>query len=272
MTLPEIDIQLIEKYIDGILTDSEKRLFDDKYAHNPAFKQETEAYKKVLKAIQVGGRQNIMAIFSQEEAKIQEKTLVVPMPTFKYRNILRGFVIAASIAFVASASIWLLQSKEQTGEDILKSVEIRPMGNTWTTNVRSQRSDGAISPKEKYFIATYGENNTELLLQAFEFYNTNTVEGYTKAAATFAQVTAKNDSLYLYKGISYLKANAPDKAVESLKNLANTENAAFKPNAEWYLMLAYLKQNDLTKAKVLKEKIMNAAVHVYKPEASKVKF
>lgn len=276
MTLPEIDIVLIEKYIDGILSDSEKRLFDEKYVQNPLFKHETDAYKKALEAIKIGGRQNIMAIFAEEEAKIQKQTPVIAINTFQkaqpqaiswYKQ--KWAAIAASIAVIAVAAICLMPSTERTGQAILAQIAITPTGNTWTTNVRSARSDKAISDKEKYFIATYGEKNTELLILAFQAY---TGQDYAKAAATFSEVTAQNDSLHFYKGISYLKANMPVKAIESLKIITDKDNADLKQQAEWFLLLAYLGHNDIPQAKVLQAKILNMSDHKYKEEATNVKF
>jgi hypothetical protein len=274
MALPENDILLIEKHIDGLLNDAEKRLFDQKYAQDPAFRHETEAYKTALKAVRVGGRQHILSVFEAEEAKIQalENVPVVPIHTPKYGKLMRSLAVAASLAVLIMAGYWLTidEGKEKSGRDILASIAIDPIGNTWLTTARSSRDENEpTDPTDSYFIKTYGKANTETLFRAFEAYSSGE---YMQAATHFSQVNITNDSLFLYKGISYLKADKADMALESLSKISQKTDAPLKPNAEWYILLAYLSKNDLANAKLMQGKIVAAPNHRYYTEAKGLDF
>jgi hypothetical protein len=274
MTLPENDILLIEKHIDGLLNDAEKRIFDEKYAQDPAFRHETEAYQTALKAVRVGGRQQILSLFEAEEDKIQnaENVPVVPIHAPKYGKLMRSLAVAASLAVLIMAGYWVTmdEGKEKSGRDILASIAIDPIGNTWLPTARSARGDNEpADPTESYFIKTYGKANTDVLFQAFEAYSGG---NYMQAATYFSQVTIPNDSLFLYKGISYLKSDKADLALESLSKINQKEDAALKSNAEWYMLLAYLSKNDLTNAKLMQDKIVAAPNHRYYKEAKGLDF
>ncbi len=269
MALPENDILLIEKHIDGLLTATEQRLFDEKYAQNDLFRYETDAYQTALKAVRVGGRQNILSVFKEEEVKIQEgrNVPVIPIYTPKYGKLMRSLAVAASLTVLIFAGYQLTKEgiQEKSGRDILASIAIDPIGNTWLTTVRSARGDNEpADPTESYFIKTYGKANTNVLLQAFEAYS---ARQYMQAATHFERVTAVNDSLFLYKGISYLKANKADMALESLSKINQKDDAALKPNAEWYMLLAYLSKNDLPNAQLMQDKIVVVPSHRYYKEA-----
>ena len=105
--------------------------------------------------------------------------------------------------------------------------------------------------------------------EAMDLYRT---EKYAEAIPLFeAMITSgnKNKSIHLLLGSCYLNVNNPSKAVEHLEVSSKAESKILTQNSEWYLALAYLKQDDTKKAADQLEYIATQN-HLFREKAKKI--
>ncbi|MCB0769831.1 MAG: hypothetical protein KDC00_05435 [Flavobacteriales bacterium] len=74
---------------------------------------------------------------------------------------------------------------------------------------------------------------------------------YDKAIAKWSALpnaTTNADTLRYYIGVAQLELGRTDLAIPAFKVVANNANSTFRWKAEWYLLLAYLRSNDIKAA------------------------
>ena len=95
---------------------------------------------------------------------------------------------------------------------------------------------------------------------------------YTQAVTLLQKCLEKEpssnykDKIELYLGLSYLESNKTTKAIAQFQDLASRENTqAF--TVDWYLALAYLKVEQIEKAKTILSKLKNGETNPYQEKA-----
>lgn len=74
----------------------------------------------------------------------------------------------------------------------------------------------------------------------------------------------ESDCKAFYKGLALLELQKPKEAIEELKKGINSNDFSIKNNAEWYLALAYYKNNQLVDSRKLLSKIsMDSEENIY---------
>lgn len=73
-----------------------------------------------------------------------------------------------------------------------------------------------------------------------------------------------NDRDYLLTGLSHLQLNDPFSAIYFFKKLTGNKLSWYQQDAEYYLVMAYLKNRDYDHAITLMQKIKNHSGHVYR--------
>lgn len=108
-------------------------------------------------------------------------------------------------------------------------------------------------------LSNRGENNKEdFVKEAFLLYET---KNYKKASDAFNKLysISKEDYFLFYQGISLLADNNFQKGIDVLENYNwEKNNSDFTQKANWYLGLAYLKQNKLLISKSYFNKVANS--------------
>jgi len=75
------------------------------------------------------------------------------------------------------------------------------------------------------------------------------------------------DSTTLFQGIQSLRAGRPAAALVQLDSLANSPTPEFAQYAQWYQALAFLKQNKLSQARRMLNRIAADNTHMYQAQA-----
>jgi hypothetical protein len=217
------------RYLDGEMDQTEKKLFEDHIQHDSELKERLQSLQIAIASVQqFGTTEKVRSIHSemmQELAPLQRETRVMPM-----RKIVRyGLAIAASIIIVfVGINIFSSQPSAQKlyNEAFVDYDASGVRGNSNETTLSKQYQNH----QYKSVIAQAGSQNV-----------------------------SQRDSLLV--GISYLKANQTSDATNWLK--AVSPQSAVKQDAEFYLAMAYLKNENYKEAGQLMEQIHSNANHVY---------
>ncbi len=93
-------------------------------------------------------------------------------------------------------------------------------------------------------IRSVDANNDDALGKAFEFYKEN---DYNNALMEFSKIENQITSKF-YSGICYIELQQYDKASEAFSFIINDNNNLFVEQADWYLGLIYMMDNQKNKA------------------------
>ncbi|MCP9749179.1 hypothetical protein [Lacihabitans sp. CS3-21] len=200
--------ELIIKYFEKKLTDTELEDFEKKLKTDSHFHAEFEFQKSVQSALR-----------SKERSEI--KNLLVGFEKQKKQNNWWMFAAAAVVVILGGWVVFLqFLSKPNPSELYLSYYQTYP--NVIAPNVRGESQENL---KTKAFMA-YDSGDYEMATQLFGELKTQISEDY----AVF------------YEGVSYLEVNRPKKTIALFENKKFTNsNAQFEDYRKWYLALAYLK-------------------------------
>jgi len=90
---------------------------------------------------------------------------------------------------------------------------------------------------------------------------------YKEASEHLSQMVNQNNPVYyLYLGSSYLEINKPDEAIHNFQLATTSNDTILRQHADWYLIMAYLKNKNYTQVKKEIAKISQVD-HLYKSRA-----
>jgi len=207
MALSANDIILIEKHLNGHLTDKEKVMFTEKEQLVPDFAEEIELQKNMIAAIQLEDKRLLKAALKKEAQKII-------LPSASRKNITWYYGIAATLLLVMASTFVLLPSKSS-----LFNAYYTPFPENPVTRSENGSMDDYKLAMQQYSIGSYEQ-----------------------ALATFLTINnSKNqDEISLYVGNCYLSMRQPQMSVGYLQIAVNSTNKQIKLQGEWYIALAYI--------------------------------
>jgi hypothetical protein len=239
------DIELINHYIDGTLTNPEKIRVEERLASDADFRQTYADVQDAIAAVQWGQKDRIKEILKEEQAKLTQKSINIEAHRDPKRFALRGWAMAASIALLAVAGYWFLSKDDVKTEDLAFDYKI----NTWVAGERD-------APKAKQnrdaILARFGTIEGEKIILGLGFYDRDT---FDKAADILLTVNIPNDTLYIYQANALIKSNRMQQAISILEKIGDSSPIASDKN--WYMAMAYLKDKNPAKAKALLTAIAN---------------
>ncbi len=220
--------ELIDKYIQGAVTSSEKEDFDHFFTTDVDFKNDVKVIKNLSIVLGAQDRKDLKKVLLNFETKIAaHKTKAIPL--FKKKK----FFIITSIILLIIIGCYLILSPS-ANPDVLyvDNFEIYP--NITTPIIR-------------------GENDRNKEVMAFMAYEE---KHYTIASNQFAALYNDTQKSYflLYQANCLLAINQIETAIPLLEQQIAL-NDAFKEKSMWYLALAYLKNKNKIKAIAILEKI-----------------
>lgn len=128
--------------------------------------------------------------------------------------------------------------------------------------------DKQISVEERTSLLQSYLSPLENVVVLDENYPNPMIEGMAAYDAGNYVVAIRNLSLYknddnaqLYLGVSLLLNNESSKAVPILEKLSNNDNPVYAESAQWYLALAYLKLNQVKESEVLLEQLSKEGIY-----------
>ncbi|WP_054852735.1 tol-pal system YbgF family protein [Olleya sp. ITB9] len=210
--------QLLYLYFSNTLTPEQEQMFSNLLKTDSEFKAQFDFennIKQVIKAEQSEILKSKLQGFENNRSAVQHSN----KSWFNWR-------IAASIVFFIAAG-WF-------GYDAFFGVNYNDL---YTTNYKNY-------PNTVYTI-TRGEDTSSLERDAFVAYET---EDYTLAIQKFNEVQHQQPYFNFYKAQSYLGLDELEKAKDLFLHETTINESQFKAEANWYLALINLKQQNKTEA------------------------
>jgi hypothetical protein len=203
--------EFIFKYFNHELESDEQKLFDQLLKEDEEFGNQVKFEKSVQEALK-----------RNERAELKSFLNGIEMP--KETKIYRWFAIAASfvgIVLISTFSIYYFPEKSSSN---LYATYFQPYPNEVAPVVR-------------------GQNLNTPITDAFQAYEN---ENYKLSSKLFEDIP--EDYALLYGGISNLEIDQNQKAINQFKKLS-LQKDKYQEISEWYLALAYLKNNETKNAK-----------------------
>ena len=214
---------LIALYLSGTLSHEAQQQFNHLMATDANFKKEVEF------------QSNLKTVISKEEQEATKRALTEYENEFKNSSSFnrKSWMVAASVIMLLGFSFLWLNSGSIDNNALFEDY-FEPYRNVVQPVVR-------------------GEQNMDSKSKAFEAYEN---KDYQTALDYFnVALEEKNEAVIkLYKGITQLQLDNIEDAIvifEELENLPNNLEAQHN----WYLALAYLKNNELENAKATLQKL-----------------
>ena len=226
--------QLLQKYLDHSLTEEETVLLEKEIKENPDFQRELDEASEVRKAIIAHKKEQLRTTFKTLEQS-QKKPFITKLIPFS---------IAASV-FISILIVAYFLMNSPVSHETLFLENFEPYRNI-------------IIPIERGETPPHNKN-----LEYDAFYNYET-GNYDTALQEFTRLyeTEKTSYYLFYKAICELQLDKVDAAIDSF--LAHQKlNDTFKEKGKWYLALAYLKNNDRAKCKIILEEVIQHKSYNY---------
>ena len=229
----ERDSTILNDYFNGLLLPEEARNVQARTASDPAFKEEFSLREKMEafprqeaeREAFAASLKTLGADFFQENK--MGKTGGQPL-TLARSNVRRWMALAASITVIATA-IWFLT--KPSGEPSYRQyAQHAPLSLTVLGNTEQAKTDAEKAFNEKK---------------------------YALALTSLSKVLADepdNITAQLYRGICLLELNRAAEA-RAIFEPMSAGNSAFREEAQWYLALSYLQENNLAACKAELAKI-----------------
>ncbi len=213
-------LENVERYYNDTMLIEERTAFENKLINDTEFKSQVEDIKTLLLGIET------QSLKEQLDEFHKDIPLTISKHTFPETKVLQLIKYAvAAVIVIGLGSYWFL----------------------------GQPSNEKLYAK--YFVADPGLPTTMGANDNFEFYDAmvNYKHGDYKLAITkwtkHQQKKPDNDTINYFLGVAQLADNNERKAIPFLKNTTNYPESIFLNEAYFYLGLAYLKTNNLAKAK-----------------------
>ena len=248
MSLDDLTYELIQKYLDNELSESEKAAFETQLSENETLAKEVKLFQMLPSYI--------------GEGQSPEPTLETEHPKFKayLKEMLSDDAKELATKLDEFGSNYIKSDTDNETDDS----KVKKIGGNW----KVLRIAAAIvlllgvvwfmkpqqNPAKLY--STYVQHDDIILNQRGEDDNNSKQaeqlfnEGNYKEAVPLLEAVAKNEINYdvvLALGIAYLEQNSFDKALEQFKSIQDSD-AIIKDKAMWYEAVTYLKMEDKLKA------------------------
>jgi uncharacterized protein YpiB (UPF0302 family) len=226
------NIELIETYFEGKLSDADKTAFETRLIIDSDFKEEVELYKNIVAGIKENGAANLKAKLKLVDDELDNEPAIIKLESRK-SSLVKYIAIAASVVLVISLSLyWSLSNKSNLPElAIVYYEKEKGLPNEMSVS-ENQLSDVMISYKNGDYFTTKSKlndllknKNTNDTLNYFLGITSYELKDYSAALASFN--TINSESVYYDKAqyrlvLIELVANDKQKALHKIdESLAN---------------------------------------------------
>ncbi len=215
-------IEMIEKYLEGKMTLTEKLAFEQHLRENEELRSAFLKLSSLIEGIEYAGRNEALQQLQQIEANIADESTSVKKKGVFHAT--RFSMAAAVVAVLVVMGSFFIINSGQTEPSALFESNFTPYMN----NVNSMSRSAADEFDQR-----------DLAFAAYDNYN------FVEASKHFkALLTVEEDaSLLLYGGNAELSLGDTKNAIAKLTNLFENYDD-FDNQAAWYLSLAHLKENN----------------------------
>ncbi|MEK6780525.1 MAG: hypothetical protein AABY93_02400 [Bacteroidota bacterium] len=245
------DIELIEKFLDGKMTNEEKKIFEEKQARNQEFKTLLMDMDLLLEGVKRSAAKTTKEeklerlkfygeiLDMEEHAAKEEKEGVHLQNVIPFYRKPWVLAAAASVAFLmVVSSIWL-QNQQPQNEKLFASY-FQPFDSPGSGLTR-------------------GSSEETLKTKAYDAYDNGR---YKEAITFFYEVlkTADDPISHLCLGNAQLEAGQLAEAEKTFTHMV-ANHSDLVTQAKWYLALTYLKANKMERAKATLWEISNSSTY-----------
>lgn len=227
---------LIEKYIEGTLSDQEQAEFELKMLSDADFAREVNYTKDMVLATQVFGRSelkkelqrvaNAEPLPSDLLSITREDTQAAEGQSPRMRRIYQRFAgVAAAIVLIFAAGWWFTQKR--TSPESLFVSYFEPYPNVAAPIVRNAT---AKKPLEQALLL-YEQKN------------------YAAAITQLSALSQQTEAVRFYLAMSHLSNGNAKEAVKHFTTLKDNVSASYQKQTLWYLAMAHLANKDLKACK-----------------------
>lgn len=215
---------LIDRYFENSLSPKEQKLFNDLLQNDSDFKDEFLFQKDLKQVIAISQQEELRSTLSQIEGKVQKNSRFMIVP--------KRWMVAASLLLITTLGTWGVKSLYYPSNEVIYETYFQADRNTIQPVVR-------------------GENLNTIEYRAFVAYE---ARDYYKAINLFNSVKTPDETyIVYYKGLCFLALEKADEAIALLNQVADRtplegKSDDLREKANWYLAMAYLKNNEINKA------------------------
>ncbi len=217
------NIELIDNYLKGNLSDNAAQEFEHRLETDTTFAASVALQKDVVSGIESHFDTQLkekLQHVENEFTKDEKETKVIPLRNWK------PLAIAASVVLIVAFSYLKFFNTPNTQDVYLSYYEPYP-------NIVSPSERSAESQKQ----------------DAMSFYEKGDYETAASLFITDLKTSPNSDYIQFYMALSQLSLKNAKDAIPLLKNLANQDNSKFQAPAAWYLALSYTQAGDSNSAK-----------------------
>jgi tetratricopeptide (TPR) repeat protein len=227
MNQSEADIELIEKYFDAELDDTEQQAFVEKLNADLAFQRLVQQERALINAIRYEGISKDLRYLKQIETSLQGPNQRATRRTWLY-------LAAAAVVSIIALTIFILPTFRPSTDQLFQAYFVA-YPNMFEPTLRDNSQPT-------------GDRRTE----AFKAYEE---KDYSRAATLFSELLTQEQEpgVLLLLGNANLILGNTDEAMQNF-SILSSEFDELDMQAKWYLSLCYLKRGDIDQAKkMLKE-------------------
>lgn len=251
------NIDKITRYTNGQMEEEELKAFEAELATNEALVQEVELFQELMIGVDVYEDRELENTVKQVHSKLQKEdffnpkqTKIVKMDTSKRSNRRYFLSIAASLALIIAAAIYLMRPPSVVGDP---KEAFAKFYHPDTTQIK-----GVLDKLEAMGMAADTEGKTDSLAEALKFYEEFKFDDARKSLFDYLQQYPEDKMAQLYFGLSFIQLENYNRGVELLQPLANDEAFEQQDIAMWYNALGFVQFEGETgkkNAKKLLEKL-----------------
>ncbi|HAD12724.1 MAG TPA: hypothetical protein DCF33_09835 [Saprospirales bacterium] len=276
------DIELIEQYLRGELTPEAHQQFENRLATDQNLRQETELHRYAIYVVRQEARNELKAAL---KSRLSPGTFQ-PKRSFRWLLWTLGIlVVAAGVVFwkfqyhqkndVEPSQQLLLPDTTHRAESPEIPVQGAPSMPSPATNPDIQRIYAAnFSPYTSNELQTLARaaSDDDPFTQFVQAYLNRDFKNALKKFEMLSDEDKTNENILFLRANALLATNQASAAIPILDKICSDKTSTYLPDAQWYAGLAYLKANDLKRAKSYFKEIAASSrgKHPYAEKATKL--
>ena len=270
MNLSDQDIEQIERYLLGELTDEEEKTVEQRIKTDPEFAEQVDFMRDFMSVSEQKGREHLrknLKKAEQKEAKKIEAEVNQETEAKKKQNksnIInrRNWFYWATAAAAVFIGLYVGVIAPSTHGNKLYNEYFEPYPNEVIPFTRGEEV-----PEN---FTHFSQEEYNLVARAMKHYQRGDYEEASELFEKHVERKKENADLIFYKGIAQLKSGREEQAEMNFSYLLNLKNVEFQQEAQWYKALTYLKMNDTEDAWEILREISETPGHPYRNKAKKV--
>ena len=235
------NIERLVRYLDNEMSEEERNSLESELAENSELQTELNVVRASQKAVRhYGITTNVSKLHKEMMEELKQPSTHKAVKSYVVRMLSSPLKIAAAVVVIIFAAV-IFEYVSLSSQSVFSSQYI-------PFEVPNLRGDTV----ERTSIDYYRQKKYDLYINEFK-----------------KIVNPSADEEFM-AGTSYLELGQPQKAIEALQRLQSADQSVFQQQeADYYLALAYLRNNDPSRAYTIFKKIRNDENHSYYNKVSR---